>query len=159
MAVSVYPGSFDPVTAGHIDIIRRARHLYDEVVIGVAEKPPKVPFFSLEERLDFLRESLASEEGVRVETFGGLAVEFCRKQGAQVIVRGLRAVSDFEHEFQMAQLNRRLAADVETVFIMASPDASYLSSSIIKEIARFGGPVSGLVPDQVDRVLSEKFGR
>ena len=158
MRKAIYPGSFDPVTTGHIDVIQRATRLYDQIVIGVAKTPPKKPFFSLEERVDFLVSSFVNQDKVLVETLEGLAVEFAKKHQAEIIIRGLRAVSDFEHEFQMAQLNRKLDPDIETVFIMASPNSAYLSSSIVKEIAQYKGSVKGLVPPKVEEGLKKKFG-
>ncbi|MFQ6110497.1 MAG: pantetheine-phosphate adenylyltransferase [Nitrospinota bacterium] len=154
---AVYPGSFDPVTYGHIDIIRRGLKMFDELVVAVASNPQKDTLFSIEERLRFIRDALDSEPRVQVESFQGLLVDYVRSRGASVIVRGLRAVSDFEYEFQMALMNRSLAESVETVFMMPSEQYSYLSSRLVKEVAAFGGDVSGLVPPSVLRGLKEKF--
>lgn len=151
--IAVVPGSFDPITAGHIDIINRAAKLYDKVIVGVVVNPSKTPLFSLEERVKMVIEALNNKDKIEVDSFNGLLVDFVRMHGARVIIRGLRAVSDFEHEFQMAQLNRRLCPDVETVFVMASPEYAYLSSSVVKEIARYGGNIDGLVPPNVIKSL------
>ncbi|MCL6473275.1 MAG: pantetheine-phosphate adenylyltransferase [Firmicutes bacterium] len=151
--IAVVPGSFDPITAGHIDIINRAAKLYDKVIVGVVVNPSKTPLFSLEERVKMVIEALNNKDKIEVDSFNGLLVDFVQMHGARVIIRGLRAVSDFEHEFQMAQLNRRLCPDVETVFVMASPEYAYLSSSVVKEIARYRGNVDGLVPPNVIKSL------
>lgn len=157
MSIAVYPGSFDPVTSGHIDVIKRATELYDQVVVGVAVKPPRRPAFSLEERIDFLKEAFLGNDKVTVEAFDSLVVEFAEKHKARAIVRGLRAVSDFEHEFQMAQMNRKLNSNVETVFIMASPEYAYVSSSAVKEVAEYGGNIKGLVPKKAEESLKAVF--
>ncbi|MFQ5507818.1 MAG: pantetheine-phosphate adenylyltransferase [Leptospirillia bacterium] len=143
---AIYPGTFDPVTNGHGDIVQRSLALFHQVTVAVAVNPAKEPMFSLAERLDMLNETFGGMEGVAVTSFEGLLVEFAREQGAQAIIRGLRAVSDFEYEFQMALMNRRLADDIETVFLMPSEEYTYLSSSIIKGVARAGGDVGNLVP-------------
>jgi len=153
MAIAIVPGSFDPITAGHLDIIKRAIELYDQVVVGVVVNPGKSPLFSLEERVKMVKEAVNESEKIEVDSFDGLLVEFVKMHNARVIIRGLRAVSDFEHEFQMAQLNRRLDPEVETIFVMASPEYAYLSSSIVKEIAMFGGNIKGLVPANVEKLL------
>jgi len=153
MTIAVVPGSFDPITAGHLDIIYRATELYDRVIVGVVVNPGKNPVFTLEERVKMVREEVAGNTAIEVDSFNGLLVEFVKKHGARVIIRGLRAVSDFEHEFQMAQLNRRLSPDIETIFMMASPEYAYLSSSIVKEIAQYGGDVGGLVSPNVEALL------
>ncbi len=150
------PGTFDPVTNGHLDIARRATGLFDRVVVAVVENPSKDPLFSVEERVDMLRESVADLDGVEVDSFSGLLVDYARSKGFGAIVKGLRAVSDFEYEIQMAQMNRHLS-EIETCFIATSPRWSYLSSSLVKEVARYGGDVSTLVPDHVARRLKEKF--
>ncbi len=154
---AVYPGTFDPVTYGHLDIIRRGLKMFDELVVAVTSDPQKDTLFSVEERLLFIREALDREPRVQVESFHGLLVNYVRSRGAGVIVRGLRAVSDFEYEFQMALMNRSLAESLETVFMMPSEQYSYLSSRLVKEVAAFGGDVSGLVPPSVLRGLKEKF--
>jgi len=153
---AIVPGTFDPVTVGHLDIITRGASKFGRVVVGLIENPiRKWPLFSLEERSEFLREALSDYDNVEVDTFNELVVEFARKWDAQVILKGLRAISDFEYEFAMAQLNRKLAPDIETVFMMASPEHSFLSSSGVKEIASFGGSVEDLVPPVVARRLRE----
>jgi pantetheine-phosphate adenylyltransferase len=147
---AIYPGTYDPVTFGHVDVITRAAGIFDRLVVGVVGEPRhKKPLFSLEERVEFLRDALAGLENVEVEVFSELVVDFARRWDAKVIVKGLRVISDFEWEFQMNQLNRTLAADVETVYVMASPSVSFVSSSGVKEIASFGGDVAELVPPAV----------
>ncbi len=145
---AVCPGSFDPVTNGHMDIIGRASNLYDEVVVAVLINKSKRSLFTVEERMAMLRESTVAYPNVTVESFHGLLVDFCRAHGVQVIVKGLRAVSDFDYELQMGQMNHSLAA-IETVFMPTNPEYSFLSSSLVKEVATYGGDVSGLVPDTV----------
>jgi pantetheine-phosphate adenylyltransferase len=147
---AIYPGTYDPVTLGHVDVIARAAAIFDRLVIGVVAQPRhKQPLFSLEERVDFLKDALADLRNVEVDVFRELVVEFARKWDAKVIVKGLRVISDFEWEFQMNQLNRTLAPDIETVYVMASPNVSFVSSSGVKEIASFGGRVDELVPRAV----------
>lgn len=153
------PGSFDPITSGHLDIVERALSLFDRLVIGVADDVGKESLFSLETRVALVRGAVADKAEVTVDSFSGLLVEFARRHGATVIVKGLRAVSDFEHEWQMAQFNRRLGPEVETVFIMASHQYTFLSSSLVKEIAAYGGDIEGLVPIQVEKELSQLYGR
>jgi pantetheine-phosphate adenylyltransferase len=153
---AVCPGSFDPVTHGHLDVIGRAATLFDEVVVGVGVNPSKSRLFTPDERLDMLRRSCADWGNVRVAGFSGLLTDFCRAEGIAAIVKGLRAVSDFDYELQMAQMNASLT-DVETVFMPTSPEWSFLASSLVKEIAQFGGDVSGLVPDFVNQALIERF--
>ena len=157
MRRAIYPGSFDPVTNGHLDVIERARKLFDEVVVAVAHNDEKQPLFSLEQRLDLLRKTAGQIENVRIAEFSGLLVEFARAQNAGAVIRGLRAVSDFEFEFQMALMNRNLNAAVETIFLMPKEEYTYLSSRIVKEIARLGGNVSTFVPGCVVKALSGKF--
>lgn len=159
MRVAICPGTFDPVTTGHLDIIERATSLYDQVVVGVVENPPKKLLFSPEERVKLVKDAVAGYKNVMVEAFDCLLVEFARKHGASTIIKGLRAVTDFEHEFQMAQLNRELDQSIETVFMMASPKFAYLSSSAVKEIAEYGGTIKGLVPAEVETSLSRRFER
>jgi pantetheine-phosphate adenylyltransferase len=155
---AIYPGTYDPVTNGHVDVITRAAGIFDRVVVGVVGNPQhKQPMFSLDERVAFLREALAGTENVEVDVFSELVVDFARKWDAKVIVKGLRVISDFEWEFQMNQLNRTLAPDVETVYVMASPQVSFVSSSGVKEIASFGGNVDELVPESVARRFKELF--
>ena len=158
MITAIAPGSYDPVTNGHIDVIGRASGIFDRVVVGVVGSPThKTPMFTLDERVSFLRDALTDLPNVEVEVFSELVVDFARKWNAKVIVKGLRVISDFEWEFQMNQLNRTLAPDVETVYVMASPAVSFVSSSGVKEIAAFGGDVSALVPEPVARRFKELF--
>jgi pantetheine-phosphate adenylyltransferase len=155
---AIYPGTYDPVTLGHVDVITRAAAIFDRLVIGVVGEPRhKKPLFSLEERVGFLREALVELDNVEVEVFSELVVDFARKWDAKVIVKGLRVISDFEWEFQMNQLNRTLAPDVETVYVMASPQVSFVSSSGVKEIASFGGDVEELVPPAVAARFRELY--
>jgi pantetheine-phosphate adenylyltransferase len=149
------PGTFDPVTNGHLDIIGRTSQRFDEVVVGVLENPSKQPLFSLEERVRLLGEALQGQPNVRVTSFGGLLVDHAKDQRADVIVKGLRAVSDYEYEIQMAQMNVRIG-DVETLFMPTNPKWSFLSSSLVKEVARFGGDVEGLVPGHVRTALLDR---
>ena len=157
MRRAIYPGSFDPVTNGHLDVIERARKLFDEVVVAVAHNDEKQPLFSLEQRLDLLQQTAGRIENVRITEFSGLLVEFARAEKAGAVIRGLRAVSDFEFEFQMALMNRSLNAAVETIFLMPKEEYTYLSSRIVKEIARLGGNVSAFVPAPVARALTNKL--
>lgn len=153
---AVCPGTYDPVTHGHLDIIRRAAGLFDRVIVGVVRHPRhKATTFTLEERIEFIRESLGSAPNIEVLGFSTLVVEFARAHGASAIVKGLRAVSDFEWEFQMNNLNRGLAAELETVYLMSTPEYSFLSSRGVREIASFGGPVTDYVPEAVARRLGE----
>ena len=158
MKRAIYPGSFDPVTFGHIDVIGRALRLFDEVIIAVAPSEGKSPLFPVVERLELIRKSLPGEPRLSVKQFDGLLVDFVKAEKAAAVIRGLRAVSDFEFEFQMALMNRRLAPDVETIFLMPKEDYSYISSRIVKEVARLGGDVSGVVPAPVAAALRQKFG-
>jgi len=156
--IAVYPGTFDPITEGHLDIVRRGLRLFDRVVVAVARNPSKEPLFSLEERIDMIRRCFRQDETrVEVDAVAGLLVDYAHRRGAAAILRGLRAVSDFEFEFQLALMNRRLEREVETVFLMTGFRWIYISSSIIKDAARHGGDVSGLVPDHVRQCLREKF--
>jgi pantetheine-phosphate adenylyltransferase len=156
MRRAVCPGSFDPITNGHLDIIERASQLFDEVVVVVGVNNSKNRFFEPDERLDMIREATAGLPNVGVDVFRGLLVDFCRAHGIQVIVKGLRAVSDFDYELQMGQMNRSLA-EVDTLFMPADPHYSFLSSSLVKEVATYGGDVSGLVPESVLRRLRERL--
>ncbi|HEX21529.1 MAG TPA: pantetheine-phosphate adenylyltransferase [Actinobacteria bacterium] len=159
MRIALCPGSFDPITLGHLDIIERAVRLYDKVIVGVVENPNKSHLFSTEERVEMVTTSLVGMEKVEVSSFNGLLVEFAREHQVRVIIKGLRAISDFEHEFQMAHLNKKLASELETVFMMASPEYMFLSSSAVKEIALFGGSVAGLVPDNICFSLKNKLNK
>ncbi|HEY6738528.1 MAG TPA: pantetheine-phosphate adenylyltransferase [Actinopolymorphaceae bacterium] len=154
---AVCPGSFDPVTNGHLDILERATRLFDEVTVAIGINPRKAGLFTIEERVEMLTAATAGLDGIRITTFEGLLVEFCRTHGIQAIVKGLRAVSDFDFELQMAQMNFRLAG-IETVFVPTSPEYSFLSSSLVKEVATYGGNVSGLVPEVVSERLSNRLG-
>src|SRR5438874_733132 len=157
MRRAIYPGSFDPVTNGHLDVIERAQKLFDEVIVAVAHNDEKQPLFSLKERLSLLRETAGKIDDVRIADFNGLLVEFAKAEKAGAVIRGLRAVSDFEFEFQMALMNRKLDALVETIFLMPKEEYTYLSSRIVKEIGRLGGDVSGFVPACVANALSRRF--
>jgi len=157
--VAVYPGTFDPITNGHIDILLRSLDLFDSVIVALAHNERKAPLFSLEERTSFILDALDEEFRDRVETdaFDGLLIDFCRNKDATCIVRGLRALADFEYEFQFAHMNRRLAPELDTVFLMTDERNFYVSSSLVKEVASLGGVVSGLVPTAVERALKEKY--
>lgn len=156
MRIAVCPGSFDPVTNGHLDVFIRAAAMADEVVVGVLINHSKAGLFSIDERIDMLREVVAPYPNIRVDSFHGLLVDYCQSHGITAIVKGLRAISDFDYELQMAQMNYRLSG-VETVFITTNPLYSFLSSSLVKEVATFGGDVSGLVPDAVLRRLESRL--
>lgn len=155
--IAICPGTFDPVTNGHIDIVMRSLSIFDEIVVAVAPNPKKTPLFKIEERMDLIGESFKDLERVTIESFDGLLVDYVKQKGGVAIVRGLRAISDFEYELQMALMNRRLDSVIETVFMMPSEEYSFLTSTIIKEIASFGGSVKGLVPEIVEKALSEVF--
>ena len=159
MRSAIYPGSFDPVTNGHLDVVERARKLFDEVIVAVAHNDEKEPLFPLQERLDLLHQTVGRIDNIRIAQFEGLLVEFARTQKASAVIRGLRAVSDFEFEFQMALMNRKLEGSVETMFLMPKEEYTYLSSRLVKEIARLGGDVSQFVPPIVAKALAKKFSR
>lgn len=156
--LAIYPGSFDPPTRGHEDLIRRALSLADRLIVAVAINPNKQPLFPVEERLKLLSGLVANEPRVELASFSGLLADFARDRGATIVVRGLRAVSDFEYEFQMALMNRRLNPALETVFLVPAVDLTYLSSSLVREAARFGGNLDGLVDPSVAAALRERFG-
>jgi pantetheine-phosphate adenylyltransferase len=160
-SIAVCPGSYDPITNGHLDVIQRAASLYDEVVVAVVNRSVRKdgPLFGIEERLGFIERAIAGWNGVRAEPFSTLLVEFARRSGARAIVKGLRAISDFEYELEMSQLNRRQDPEIESVYLMASPQYSFLSSSGVKELATFGGRIDDLVPDEVARRLQEELRR
>jgi pantetheine-phosphate adenylyltransferase len=158
LTTSIYPGTYDPVTLGHVDIITRAAEIFDRVVVGVVREPShKETMFSVEERVGFLEEALRDLDNVQVDVFAELVVEFARRWGAKTMVKGLRVISDFEWEFQMNHLNRTLAPDIETIYLMANPQYSFVSSSGVKEVASFGGNVDELVPSAVARRFAELF--
>jgi pantetheine-phosphate adenylyltransferase len=163
MTVAVYPGSFDPITNGHLDVIGRAAKVFDSVVVGVLANPRKQPLLSADERVAVIRNALSASgvaaERVTVDTFDGLTVEFCRRIGAGIIVRGLRTISDFETEMQLAHNNRRLAPDVDTVFFVTAVEHGYVSSSLVKEIASFGGDVSEMIPQAAVKALASAVAR
>jgi pantetheine-phosphate adenylyltransferase len=157
--IAIYPGSFDPVTNGHLDIVRRGTSLFDEVIVAILHNPSKKALFTIDERLDMLQETMKDIPGISFDTFGGLLVDYADKRGAQAILRGMRAVSDFEYEFQLALMNRKLNREIQTVFLMTGLRWIFTSSSIIKEAAQFGGDVSELVPPIVNQKIIEKYRR
>lgn len=157
MRTAIYPGSFDPLTNGHLSIIQRALQMFDRVIVAVAVNPKKVPLFSEEERKQLIHEA-CPDPRVEVDAFHGLLVEYANQRGVNVLLRGLRAVSDFEYEFQLANMNRKLAPGIETVFMMTGEDYFYISSQLVREVASFGGDVTGLVPANVNEKLKAKFG-
>ena len=159
MKTAVYPGSFDPVTNGHIDVIERALKLFDRVIVAVGDNPGKKPTFSTEERVEMLKECTKDMKNIEIDAFSGLLLDFVKSKKSGIIIRGLRAVSDFEFEFQRALMNRVVDGDIETVFIMTKEDYVYLNSSIVKEMAMFDGNVNGLVPKIVEEKLKEKFSK
>jgi pantetheine-phosphate adenylyltransferase len=159
--IAICPGSYDPVTLGHLDIITRTAEVFDQVVVGVVNQPVRKQktVFSAEERCEFIRAEVEKLANVQVKPFDTLVVEFAHEHGANAIVKGLRAISDFEYEFEMNQLNRKMAPDVESIYLMSSPQYSFLSSSGVKEVAMFGGELSGLVPPAVEKALQERLAR
>jgi len=157
LRIGIYPGTFDPVTLGHWDLIQRATKLVDRLIVAVLHNPAKNPVFSLEERIGFLKDLSGGHTGIAVDTFHGLLVEYARQEGAQFIVRGVRAFSDFEYEFQMAITNRKLAPELETVFLMPKEENSVVSSRIVREVGTMGGDLAGLVPEQLKTRIAEKL--
>ncbi|MEW6586311.1 MAG: pantetheine-phosphate adenylyltransferase [Nitrospirota bacterium] len=155
--IAIYPGTFDPITNGHLDLVRRALRIFDEVIIAVAPSLKKEPLFTVEERLNLIGKSIKGIKRARTEAFDGLLVEYVRRSKGIAILRGLRAVSDFEYEFQLAHMNRRLGKDIETVFLMPSEEYGFVTSSIIREVASFGGPIRDLVPPAVEQALARKM--
>ena len=156
--IAVYPGSFDPVTNGHLDIVERGFKVFDKIIVAILHNSAKKFLFTIEERIEMIEESLSGFSNVEVDAFDGLLVDYAKKRGADTILRGMRAVSDFEYEFQLALMNRRLNREIQTVFLMTGLRWIFTSSSIIKEAARFGGNIEGMVPPLVNRKLKEKFG-
>jgi pantetheine-phosphate adenylyltransferase len=156
--VAIYPGTFDPLTNGHLSIIKRALKIFDKLVLAILINPNKSPLFTLEERIDMLKEIFKDEVNIEIDSFNGLLVDYAVNKGANIVVRGLRALSDFEYEFQLALMNRKLNRDIESVFLMTDYKWFYISSTIIKEAARYGGDIKGLVPPIVNERLKRKFG-
>ncbi len=155
--IAIYPGTFDPITYGHLDVLKRASKLFDEVIVGVAESTSKKTLFSIKERISIVKECASKNKNVRVEKFSGLLVNFAKKKNASVIVRGLRAISDFEYEFQMALTNRKLSEGISTVFLMPNEKFIYLTSTLVREIALFNGKVKDFVPPNVEKALRRKY--
>jgi pantetheine-phosphate adenylyltransferase len=154
---AIYPGSFDPITNGHVDILMRALSIFDKVIVAIAHNVRKQPLFTIAERTAHIRDALGNDPRMEVDAFEGLLIDYARKRGAQTLVRGLRALADFEYEFQFAHMNRRLEPQIDTVFLMTSAKDFYVSSSLVKEVAQFGGDVSGLVPASVERALKARL--
>ena len=159
MKIAVYPGTFDPITNGHVDIIYRSAKLFDKIIVTVAVNTQKTPLFDLSERVEMIRQALVNEEKIEIDQFDGLIAEYLKRVNASAMIRGLRAVSDFEYEFQMSLMNRKLNPDVETVFLTPAQEYIHLNSTIVKEVASFGGDVSEYVPDYVRTKLQEKYKR
>lgn len=159
MKIAVYPGTFDPITNGHIDIINRGLRIFDKIIVTVAVNPGKTPLFSLEERIEMIKQSIGKVENVEVAQFQGLIAEYLKSVNAIAMIRGLRAISDFEYEFQMSLMNRKLNEDVETVFLMPAQEYIHLNSTLIKEVSSFNGDITEYVPKNVEDNLNEKFGR
>jgi pantetheine-phosphate adenylyltransferase len=156
-AVAIYPGSFDPITSGHVDVIERGSKMFDRVIVAILQNEGKRPLFSVKERLEMLRESLAGFSGIEVDTFEGLLADYALARGARVILRGIRAISDYEYELQMALMNRRLQPGLETIFLPASESFSFISSKLVKEVISLGGNISGLVPPLVEDRLRRRL--
>lgn len=156
-SLAVYPGTFDPITNGHVDILRRSLSLFDRVIVAIARNVRKAPMFSINERAAMIRETIGRDRHVEIDDFDGLLVAYCRRRGARVVIRGLRALADFEYEYQFAHMNRHLAGDVETLFLMTSEESFYVSSSLVKEVAAMGGDVSRFAPPPVLRALEKKL--
>ncbi len=157
LKIAVYPGSFDPITCGHLDIIKRSCKLFDKVIVAVLDNSQKTPLFSVSDSIELIKKCTKDIPNCEVESFGGLLVDFAKQSGAHTIVRGLRAISDFEYEFQMAMLNKKLAPDVETVFMVTNLNCLYISSSVVKEICRYGGNAEGLIPEEIIKDITDKI--
>lgn len=157
MRIAVYPGSFDPITNGHLNIIERATNIFDKIIVGVANNPKKSTLFSAQERIDMIKEVTKNLEKVKIQSFSGLLIDFMKSNKASIIIRGMRAISDFEHESQLALMNKRLAPEIETIFMVTCSEYSYLDSSIVKEIASLNGCINQLVPEIVEKKLREKL--
>lgn len=157
MRIAVYPGSFDPITNGHLNIIERATNIFDKIIVGVANNPKKSTLFSAPERIDMIKEATKNLEKVKIQSFSGLLIDFMKSNKASIIIRGMRAISDFEHESQLALMNKRLAPEIETIFMVTCTKYSYLDSSIVKEIASLNGCINQLVPEIVEKKLREKL--
>lgn len=157
MNIAIYPGSFDPVTNGHLDVIKRSSKIFDKVIVAVAKNPNKTPMFTIEERVELLERVVKSMPNVEIDHFDGLLVDYAKEKGSSVIIKGLRAISDFEYEFQMALMNRKLDSSIETLFMMTSYKYSFLSSSMMKEIGKLGGCIGELVPDEILQDVQEKL--
>jgi len=155
--IALCPGTYDPITEGHRDIIRRCARVFDKVIITVSDNPKKTPLYSVKKRIDFISRSLSDLKNMEIIFFKGLLIDLAKKRNAQVIVKGLRAISDFEYELQMAQMNKKLAPEIETFFLISNPKYAYLSSSAVKEIASLGGCIKGLVPDEVEEDITRSF--
>jgi pantetheine-phosphate adenylyltransferase len=158
MPVAIYPGSFDPLTNGHLSLIQRSLKMFDRLIVAIAVNPKKTPLFTEDERRQLIREACGNDPRVEVDAFHGLLVDYVKRRNVGVVIRGLRAVSDFEYEFQLANMNRKLAPDIETVFMMTGEDYFYISSQLVREVASFGGDVTGLVPANVNEKLKTRFG-
>lgn len=157
--IAIYPGTFDPITNGHVDLVERGLRIFDEIIIAIATAQKKQPLFTIRERLNLIKSAVKGYKNVRVESFDGLLVEYVKSRNGIAVIRGLRAVSDFEYELQMALMNRRLDLKIETVFMMPSEEYSFLTSTMVKEVVSFGGSVRGLVPEIVEKALRSKFKR
>jgi pantetheine-phosphate adenylyltransferase len=157
MRIAVYPGSFDPITNGHLNIIERATNIFDKIIVGVANNPKKSTLFSAQERIDMIKEVTKNLEKVKIQSFSELLIDFMKRNNASIIIRGMRAISDFEHESQLALMNKRLAPEIETIFMVTCSEYSYLDSSIVKEIASLNGCINQLVPEIVEKKLREKL--
>ncbi len=157
MKIAVYPGSFDPITCGHLDIIKRSCRLFDKVIVAVLDNSQKTPLFSVSDRMELIKKCTKDIPNCEVQSFGGLLVDFVKQSDAHTVVRGLRAISDFEYEFQMAMLNKKLAPDVETVFMVTNLNCLYISSSVVKEICRYGGDADGLIPKEIINDITDKI--